>query len=63
MKKQLPHFAPPDKVIACDAIAASIDPETQTLGVTFLDEDGRQVLLSMSGPFIAGPAPGDSEPV
>jgi len=44
----------PDRVIPCDAIAVSIQPATQSLGVTFLDENGNQVLLSMRGVLLRG---------
>lgn len=42
----------PDRIVLCDAIAVSIQPSSQSVGITFLDTDGSQVQLAMHGDLL-----------
>jgi len=39
----------PDRIILCNTVAVSVQPSTQSVGVSYMDENGTQVLLAMTG--------------
>jgi hypothetical protein len=39
----------PDRVIAVRSLGVTVEPETKTLGVRYVDSAGKRVLLTVSG--------------
>lgn len=44
----------PDRIVQCDAIAVTVRLDSKTVGVSFIDSDGQQVLLLMHGALLRG---------
>lgn len=44
----------PDRVVICDHAAVSVQPFGKSVGISFIDSDGQQVLLAMHGALLRG---------